>query len=132
MGRNEKRSIKSVFAEKNGEDEFTIKRGYAKLIPGRNVLVVEDVLNEGKTVRKVIKAVRALKGNVVAVGAIWNRGEVTALDLSGDGQSLTLISLVNQKLDWWSEEECPLCMQNIPINREFGKGKEFLARSADA
>ena len=40
-----------------------------------------------------------------------------------------LIALVNITLDAWNEADCPLCKQNIPINTDVGKGKEFLART---
>ena len=36
--------------------------------------------------------------------------------------------LGNVKLDAWDEAECPLCANNVPINIEVGKGKEYLAR----
>lgn len=119
------KAILSVFAEKEG-DGFAIHRGYGKLISGKNVLVVEDVMNTGTTVRRVIAAVRALGGNVVGVGAVWNRGEVTARDLAGNGPPLELISLVEEKIEEW-RGQCPLCVRGVPINREFGKGKALPA-----
>src|SRR3990167_9525772 len=67
--------VLGVYAEKSeGGDNFVIKRGYDKLIAGKNVLVVEDVLTTGGSVRKVIEAVRALGGNVIGLGALCDRG----------------------------------------------------------
>src|SRR5258708_5388937 len=116
--------VLAVYAEKDG-DEFVIKRGYEKLIPRKNVYIVEDVLTTGGSVRKVVEAVRALNGHVIGVGAIFNRGGVSRKDL-GDHPSPPLLSLVDVKLDPWNEAECPLCAEGVPINTSVGKGKESL------
>ncbi len=118
----------SVFAEKSeNRDTFVIKRGYGKLIAGKNVLVVEDVLTTGSSVAKVIEATRIIGGNVIGLGALCNRGGITAQDV---GDIPKLISLVNVELDAWDEMDCPLCKRNIPVNTEVGMGREFLARNS--
>lgn len=59
-------------------NKFVIKRGYDKLVFGKSVLIVEDILNTGGSVRKVVEAVRRTGGRVVAVAAfLCNRGCVT-------------------------------------------------------
>ena len=115
-----------VYAEKSeGGDAFVIKRGYDKLIAGKNVLVVEDVLTTGGSAKKVIEATRAIGGNVIGLGVLCNRGGITPQDVA-DVPKLT--SLVNVKLDAWDEANCPLCEQNVLVNTDVGKGREFLAR----
>jgi orotate phosphoribosyltransferase len=107
---------------------FTILRGYDKLISSKNILVVEDVLNTGGSAKKVINAVQAIGGNVVGLGVIWNRGGIKPQDVANITK---LIALVNIKLETLSEEECNLfgpCFDGIPINTEVGKGREFLER----
>lgn len=104
---------------------FSIKRGYDKLIAGKNILVVEDILTTGGSARKVIEAVRAIGGNVVGLGVLCNRGGITPQDVANVPK---LISLVDVKLEAWDEEDCPLCKQSVPINTDVGKGREFLAR----
>ena len=124
------REVPGVYAEKvEGGDAFVIKRGYDKLIVGKRVLVVEDILTTGGSVKKVIEAVRAIGGNVIGVGALCNRGGVTAQDL---GDVPKLVSLLDIKLDAWDAENCPLCAKSIPINTDVGKGREFLAKMAAA
>lgn len=118
------KKILSVYAEKEGDDRFAIRRGYGKLIAGKKVLVVEDVLTTGSSVKKVIKAVRAAGGNVVATTVILNRGGITADDID----SPKLFSLLELDLNSWPEEDCPLCKKGVPINIEIGKGREFLER----
>ncbi|MDP2648170.1 MAG: phosphoribosyltransferase family protein [Candidatus Yanofskybacteria bacterium] len=105
--------------------KFALKRGYDKLIAGKNVLVVEDVLTTGGSAKKVVEATRANGGNVVGLGVICNRGGIMPQDVA-DVPRLT--ALVNVKLDAWDEATCPLCERNVPVNTDVGKGRDFLAR----
>ncbi len=120
------REVLSVYAEKTDKgDTFIIKRGYDKLVAGKNVLVVEDVLTTGGSARKVVEATRAIGGKVIGLGVICNRGRIMPHDIADVPE---LFSLADVKLDAWDEAECPLCVQNIPINTDVGKGREYLAR----
>jgi orotate phosphoribosyltransferase len=120
------REVLGVYAEKSESgDAFVIKRGYDKLIAGKNVLVVEDVLTTGGSAKKVVEVTRAIGGNIIGLGVLCNRGEITPQDVA-DVPRLT--ALVNVKLDAWHEATCPLCEQNVPVNTDVGKGREFLAR----
>jgi len=119
--------VLGVYADKiivDGEDVFVIKRGYDKLIDHKHVLVVEDVLTTGGSVKKVINAVRACGGTVAGVGVLCNRGGITPENLG----VRILFALTNIHMDAWDEKDCPLCAQNVPINTDVGKGREFLAR----
>lgn len=119
------RRVLAVYAEEQGVVEHRVlRRGYDALVADRRVLVVEDVITTGGSARKVIKAVQAAGGHVVAAGVICNRGGVTAAGLSVP----VLESLVSVTMDSWLEDECPLCRDGIPINTQVGKGAQFLAR----
>ncbi|MDK2949263.1 MAG: orotate phosphoribosyltransferase [Patescibacteria group bacterium] len=117
--------VLGVYAEKAEEDTFVIKRGYDKIVAGKNVLVIEDVLTTGGSVKKVIEATRALGGNIVGLGVLCNRGGITLEDVANP---LKLFALVNIELEAWDEAECPFCAQGVPINTNVGKGREYLAR----
>lgn len=121
--------VVAVYAERcEDRKSFVIKRGYDKFITGKNVLVVEDVLNTGGSARKVVLAAREVGGKVIALGALYNRGGVTPEDV---GNVPKLISLVNMKHEAWDEDECARtgpCAKGIPINTDVGKGREFLSR----
>lgn len=115
-----------VYAEKSDDGEaFVIKRGYDKLITGRNVLVVEDVLTTGGSAKKVVEATRAIGGHVIGLGVLCNRGGVRPQDLANVPK---LTSLVNVEFDAWDEANCPLCAQQVPVNPDIGKGRQFIAR----
>jgi|GEM_PF-7493 len=116
------REVLGLYADKEGK-EFVIKRGYDKLVRGKKVLVVEDILTTGGSVKKVIEATREAGGNVVGLGALCNRGGVTSEDVGGVSE---LFALVNLQLETWEEADCPLCARGVPINTDVGKGREFL------
>lgn len=118
------KEVLGVYAEKDG-DGFVIKRGYDKIVKGRRVLVVEDILNTGGSVKKVVEATRAAGGMVAGVGALCNRGKVVGKDV---GAVPLLYSIVDIDMAAWGEEECPLCAKNQPINLEVGKGREYIAK----
>lgn len=114
----------SVYAEKaTDSDAFVIKRGYDKLIAGKKVLVVEDVLTTGGSVKKVIEATRAVNAEIVGLGVLCNRGGITAQDV---GDVPELFALVNVELESWDEADCPLCAQEVPVNTDVGKGREYI------
>jgi orotate phosphoribosyltransferase len=121
----------AVYAEKEEDGtgkKFLFRRGYDKCIPGKNVLVVEDVLTTGGSARQVVELVRVHGGNVVGLSALCNRGGVEPRDV-GD---VPIHALITMDLETFTEAECPFCQQHMPVNTELGKGKAFLARQKTA
>ncbi|MEK7157999.1 MAG: phosphoribosyltransferase family protein [Patescibacteria group bacterium] len=121
------REVLAIYAEKEeygGEPAFVIKRGYEQIVPGKRVLVVEDVLTTGGSARKVVIITRGLGGDVIGVGALCNRGGIMVQDIASVPK---LNALVNLPLQAWDPHLCPLCGGNVPINTQVGKGREFLA-----
>lgn len=114
-----------VYADKDG-DEFVIRRGYDKIIAGKRVLVVEDILNTGGSARKTVAAARAVGAEVIGVGAICNRGGVTAESLGVP----SLHSLLDVTLQTYPRDECPLCRRGVPVNTEIGHGAAFVKGAA--
>jgi orotate phosphoribosyltransferase len=117
--------VLAVFAEKTEGGGFAFRRGYDALVAGRRVLVVEDILTTGGSLKEAIGAVRSAGGEVVAAAALCNRGGVTSEDVGGVPE---LFALTEISLDSWEAANCPLCAQGVPINTQVGKGREFLAR----
>jgi orotate phosphoribosyltransferase len=117
----------AVFVEKSndGADKrFLFTRGYDKYVPHKNILVVEDILATGGSVRQVIELVRRHNGNIIGVSVLCNRGNVQSHDV-GD---VPISALIELDLQTYAAEECPLCAVDVPINTELGKGRAFLAQ----
>jgi orotate phosphoribosyltransferase len=115
----------AVYAEKSTDGAFEFRRGYDRLLTGRRVLVVEDILTTGGSLRDVSRAVTAAGGTMVGAAALCNRGGVTAADVENPPELFTLVEI---PLETWDETACPLCAQGVPINTDVGKGREFVAR----
>lgn len=119
--------IFATYADKDGQGGFIIKRGYDKLLTGKNVLVVEDLTTTGGSIQKVVAAAKLVGANVIGVCVLCNRGRVTA-EMAGAPR---LDSLLNVELDSWDAEDCDLCKREIPVNTDIGHGKEFLAKKKE-
>lgn len=112
-----------VYADKDGEGGFALRRGYDALVRGKRVIVVEDMVTTGSSMKKVVEVARAAGADIAGVAAICNRGSVTA---EAVGNPPEFISLANIPLESWEESECKLCAKGIPVNTDIGHGKEFL------
>jgi len=119
LSRLQGKNVLSVYAEPTPEKHFVIKRGYDELIKNKRVLVVEDILTTGGSVRKVVEAARKIPCDVTAVSALCNRGNVTPEMLA---HVPVLKSLYTLHLESWDPQDCPLCKKQIPINTSLGKG----------
>lgn len=106
-------------------EELVIRRGYGDAIRNRRVLIVEDIGVTGGTVRRLVKTAREYDAEVVGVAMLCNRGKLTA---AGVGDVPLLYSLFDLSTETWTQDECPFCRENVPINTEYGHGAEFLAR----
>lgn len=128
LSANELRDItlhkgESIFIRR---DRLVIGRGYNKHILGRRVLLLDDILTTGGSLRKLADVVRREGGEPIGASVLCNRGATRAIDL-GLPQLHALLQII---IMTWAENECPLCQEGVPINTDLGKGKDFLARKA--
>ena len=84
------------------------RRGF-EIGPGHRVLVVDDVLTTGGSVREVIDAVRERGAEVVGVGMLVDRtgGKVDF--------GVPFFACISLDVVSWTPEECPLCKQGIDL-----------------
>lgn len=130
------KEILSVYTEKDkgtlasaAESEHIFRRGYDKLINGKNVLVIEDLTTTGISVQKVVAAVKASGGKVVAVGVMVNR-DPENVNSHSVGASFSALGVL--KADAIAADFCPLCKKGVPINAKIGHGKKFLEEKQNA
>jgi orotate phosphoribosyltransferase len=103
--------------------KFVLRRGYDHLVTGKRVLVVDDIVNTGHSIRQTMVAVRQAKGEVIAAGALVTRGNVIASRLGVDN----FIYLLEYKIPTWPADRCPLCKANVPVNTQYAHGADYLA-----
>lgn len=125
--------IYAVYAEKGPGDKEPIKlrRNYDKVVRGRTVLVVEDVVNTGGSALGTAHAVIEAGGIVTGVGVIWNRGEADKLILRQDGRTveMPIAALVHRPFPSLTPERCKLegpCAEGVPLNNDTGHGANFI------
>lgn len=126
LGKMSTSIVQALYADKEG-DGFVLKRGYGERVKDKRVLVVEDILTTGGSVRKVVEVVRSAGGNVIGVCALVNRGGVTVEQVGGVPRFEVLLHL---SMDSFEAEACPYCRSGVPISTKVGHGKQFLAEQA--
>lgn len=96
----------NFFAERE-DGKMTLRRGF-EIKPGRRVLVVEDVVTTGGSVREVLDIVRGAGGVPVGVGAIVDRTG-GAIDFG-----VPFRPVISMRVESWDASECPLCKKGVP------------------
>jgi orotate phosphoribosyltransferase len=77
-----------------------------------NILLVDDIWTTGSTLIRFRDVLWSENANVLAVGVLWNRGDIKAVDM-GVGR---IVSLVERKIDSWDDKKCPLCKLGKPLS----------------
>lgn len=99
--------LRGIFAERDGEAR-SFRRGFT-ISPGERVLIVDDVLTTGKSVREVMAAVNKLAGSIVGIGVLVDRSE-QSLDFG-----VPLFSCHRAVTQTYPPDNCPLCAARIPL-----------------
>jgi orotate phosphoribosyltransferase len=90
-----------LFAERQ-EGEMALRRGF-QIFAGERILVCEDVVTTGGSVREVIALARAAGGEVAGVFCIVDRSNGKA------DFGVPLLSTLQLAPETYSPETCPLC-----------------------
>ena len=100
---------RTIFAEReNGE--MVLRRGFS-ISPGEKVLVVEDVITTGGSVKEVMQVVEELGGQVVGVGIIVDRSNGNII--LHDNQ----FSIVKLEVESFDENKIPEDLAKMPIQK---------------
>ncbi|MDI6603527.1 MAG: orotate phosphoribosyltransferase [Thermoanaerobacteraceae bacterium] len=110
-------NAKALFAEReNGI--MKLRRGF-EINPSENVLVIEDVVTTGGSVKEVIELVKKCGGNIIGVASVVDRSN-GKVDFGVRFESVVALDVVS-----YESESCPLCKRGIPIakpgSRQFKK-----------
>ena len=107
---------RAIFTEReNGK--MTFRRGFT-LHEGERVLIVEDIVTTGGSIREVIDVVKEHGGIPVAVSMLVDRsgGKATFGDVPST-------ALLHMDVQTYQPDECPLCKQGIPMTKRGRTGK---------
>ena len=107
---------RAIFTEReNGK--MTFRRGFT-LHEGERVLIVEDIVTTGGSIREVIDVVKENGGIPVAVSMLVDRsgGKATFGDVPAT-------ALLHMDVQTYKPEECPLCKAGVPMTKRGRTGK---------
>jgi orotate phosphoribosyltransferase len=79
---------------------------------GTKVLIVEDLITTGETLKLLVQLVERQGGAVIGIGCLWQRN--TKVELPKP-----VVSLVRRDFPTYDARDCPLCRQGVGLNREF-------------
>lgn len=101
--------VRALFAERE-QDDMRLRRGFA-IEPGERVLVVEDVVTTGGSVKDVLDLTVKSGGIPAGVGLL--------VDRSGGRVDFGIPkkALLTFDVESFTPEECPLCKQGLPIRK---------------
>jgi orotate phosphoribosyltransferase len=100
--------VAAAYAEREGETGRAFRRGTI-FDPGARVLVVDDILTTGGSVRETLAALAAHDVTVVGIGVLWDRsgGKVDF--------GVPLVALNAEQIAAYPPDQCPLCAAGVPL-----------------
>ncbi len=100
----------AAYAERasDGASGREIRRG-TTFAQGTRVLVVDDILTTGGSIRETLGALAAHPVEVVAVAVLVDRST------SEHDFGVPLMSLAKMEIATWTPDECPLCAEREPL-----------------
>ncbi len=106
--------VRSVFGEREA-GRMCLRRGF-ELKAGERVLVVEDVVTTGKSVKELLDVIKKENVDIAGVASIIDRsgGKVDF--------GVEFFSLAPIEIKTYQPDECPLCAKNIPVVKPGSRG----------
>lgn len=101
--------VRTIFSErKNGK--MTLRRGFS-VITGEKILIVEDVITTGGSVKEVQRLVELKGGEIVGVATIVDRSN-GVVKLHKNQFTVLMMRAIS-----YAEDELPDSLKNIPIEK---------------
>lgn len=100
-------AVRAIFAEKDSAGGLVFGRGF-KVAPGERVLVVDDVLTTGGSVRQVLNLLRDAKADIVGVAFLIDRSP-------GVDFGVPYFACHAMAIDSFDPASCPLCEKGLTL-----------------
>ena len=105
--------VRGIFAEREGTTERAFRRGFS-INPGERVLIVDDIITTGNSIRQVMTAVTKQGGTVIGIGVLVDRSE------KGVEFGVPFFCCLRSITPTYAPQDCPLCTKNIPLVKPGG------------
>ncbi len=100
--------VRGIFAEKEDATERAFRRGFS-INPGERVLIVDDILTTGSSIRQVMAAVTKQGAIVIGIGVLVDRSE------QKPEFGVPFFSCLRSITPTYTPQDCPLCAAHIPL-----------------
>lgn len=107
-----------AFLQRDAEGVMGIRSGFKGVVENARVLLIEDVVTTGGSVKEAIAVLNELNATVEMVGLLVDRTN-GKLDLPAPYRALLTV-----KAESWSPDECPMCKEGIEITKPGSSGKK--------
>ena len=108
-------AVRTIFSERKNQ-EMVIRRGF-EIKSGEKVLIVEDVVTTGGSVKELMKLINLAGGNIIGVGVLVDRSN-GAISLHHNQYAVASLEAVS-----YEESELPGELALLPIQKP---GSRFL------
>jgi orotate phosphoribosyltransferase len=108
--------LNAVYAERGEAGGRTLRRSF-EVEPKTRVLVVDDVVTTGGSLREMVTCVQDAGGEVIGIGVLADRtgGEVAT--------EVPFFACLTLDFPSYAPADCPLCQAGIPVSAPRGSGK---------
>lgn len=107
--------VQAIYAEA-GDEGRVFKRGFS-LEKGEKVVIVDDILTTGRSLREVIDLVRGYDADILGLGVLLDRsGGAVPFDYP-------LTALATVSADSWEPSDCPLCADGVELTKRGSRKK---------
>ncbi|MEK7640338.1 MAG: phosphoribosyltransferase [Patescibacteria group bacterium] len=114
-----------MYAEKETSGRYIFRRDQAEQLPGKHVILLDDVLCTGRSAFGIVKLVLQVGGTMDGVMFILDRHASKSLLLSFQhGYVLRPTILFHAPMETWARDACPMCASGIPYSIEHGAGND--------
>lgn len=110
--------VRGLFAERV-EGKFALRRGF-EIAKGENVLIAEDVVTTGKSIKEVMDLVNEHQGNIVGIASLIDRGMPEPEKIGARIEWLQSV-----KAEAFDPNDCALCREGkIPAVKPGSRGQK--------
>ena len=107
-----------AFLQRDARGVMGIRSGFKNVVENSRVLLVEDVVTTGGSVRESLDVLDSMGAETIMTGLLVDRTGGT-LELPVPYRALLTV-----KAESWAPEECPMCMKGMEIVKPGSSGKK--------